>query len=94
MNAVQQAYDEQGELAKTKPQPGSELTQKRQLGEGLALGANGLFIGTGVAALVTTVAAVFFTDWQGRADAEADEETETGPPESAPAPADKVAVAR
>ncbi|OGQ17133.1 MAG: hypothetical protein A2138_23750 [Deltaproteobacteria bacterium RBG_16_71_12] len=70
MLVVQQDYTAQAALAVEVPQQGSELTAKRTLGEALAWTADSLFIASGVAALTTAVAAMFFTDWQGRAAAQ------------------------
>jgi hypothetical protein len=71
MEAEQQAYSAQAQLATTVPQDGAQLAQKRDLGDTLAWTANGLFIASGAAALVTVVGGAFFTDWEGRADGEA-----------------------
>jgi hypothetical protein len=84
MVAVQQQYDAQAQLAVDEPQPGSELAQKRDLGTTLAFTADGLFIATGVAALTTIVAAVFFTDWEGAGD---EDDGASAPTAAEPAPA-------
>lgn len=73
MNVVQAEYDAQADLAVTVPQPGTEIDAKEQLGFALERTANGLFIASGVAVVATVVAAVFFTDWEGRG-----EEAEAG----------------
>jgi hypothetical protein len=86
MMAVQQQYTEQGDLAVSEPQPGSELNEKRDLGVALATTANGLFIASGVVALATVVAGVFFTDWEGRA-AQEEAEQQAAPVEGAAAAA-------
>lgn len=71
VSATQQAYDEQVNLARSEPQPGSELRSKREQGEALSLAANGLFVASGVAGLATAVAGLFFTDWEGRSEEKA-----------------------
>ena len=63
---VQQQYDAQGVLAVDVPQQGADLTAKSALGDTLAWTANSLFVASGVLALGTSIAAVFFTDWQER----------------------------
>lgn len=67
MLVVQQEYSAQVALAVDVPQQGSDVMAKLRLGEALAWTANSLYVASGVAALGTTVAALFFTDWQGRA---------------------------
>lgn len=78
MSATQQAYDDQANLARSDPQPGSELRAKRELGETLGPTANSLFIASGVAAVATVVAGAFFTDWEGRGE-QADDAAKPAP---------------
>jgi hypothetical protein len=64
MASVQADYRAQASLAATVPQNGSEMRQKRELGEILSLTANGLFVASAVAGVSTLVAGAFFTDWE------------------------------
>lgn len=68
MLVVQQDYTAQAELSVEVAQQASELSAKKAAGETLAWTADSLFIASGVVALATGVAALFFTDWQGRGD--------------------------
>lgn len=69
MSAVQADYTAQANLAVTEPQDGSQMRQKRELGETLSITANTLFIASAVTGLTTLVAGAFFTDWDGEGDA-------------------------
>jgi hypothetical protein len=86
-SVVQEQYVQQAERARTDPQPGAELVAKERLGSTLGWTANGLFIASGVSALVTVVAGVFFVDWEGRADEEAPRRAPAAVPGAAPAAA-------
>ncbi|MCC7072257.1 MAG: hypothetical protein IT383_13095 [Deltaproteobacteria bacterium] len=79
MLVVQQDHRQQAELSVEVPQLAPELKTKETLGISLAWTADGLFIASGVAALATGAAALFFTDWEGRADA-AEATAATPPP--------------
>lgn len=72
MSAVQADYTAQANLAITEPQDGAVMRQKRELGEGLSITANSLFIAGAVTGLATVVAGAFFTDWDGRGSTEDD----------------------
>lgn len=68
MLVVQRDYTQQLELSTQEPQLGSDAVTKEALGITLAWTANGFYLASGVAAVATGVAALFFTDWEGRAD--------------------------
>jgi hypothetical protein len=68
MLLVQDSFRAQAELSRTQEQIGAELVAKEELGNTLAVTANSLYIAAGVVAVVTGVAALFFTDWEGEGD--------------------------
>lgn len=64
---LQQQYDAQGELAVSVPQQGSDMKALANTGTAFSWTANSLFVASGVAAVTTLAAGLFFTDWEGRA---------------------------